>query len=78
MSFRNFQLVEGYLLDFIADISMRKVVCELKLVSPSKVFTEKNQKIDFLRFLLGKEWSPCIRRFSWGNFGTEKMIYSSN
>ena len=43
-SFRNFQLVEGYLLDFIADFSMRKIVCELKLVLPSKVFIEKKIK----------------------------------
>ena len=46
-SFRNFPLVEGYLLDFLADLSMRKVVCELKLVSPSMVFTEKNKKMSF-------------------------------
>ena len=47
-SSRKFHLVEGYPLDFITDFGMRKVVCGVKLVSPSKDFTEQ------------KKWLPEI------------------
>ena len=47
-SFRNFHLVEGYPLAFIADFGLRaEVICELKLIPPSSNFFEKNSKNGF-------------------------------